>query len=309
MTLGRRRRAVDVRWRWAWATGSASTSARHSRPRLPSATAAWRWSRSVTMRRRSPRWCSCARTGTCSSARPPARRGIVQPDRVAREFKRQLGDSVPRILGGEEFPVERLSAPAAVGGRHRRGARGWRAGPAGRDLPGQLGSAPPGEAAGRGARVGRRSGHDGHRTSRGGRSLRLHRARGRRRRPAGLRPGRGHVRHGGAAPYRDGVRAFGAPEGIDRLGGVDFDDGCSATSWPASAAPPNSIPKIRRSLLPRPGCAASAPRPRRRCPPTARRSSTSHCRASRPRCGSPVPSSRTWCGPPSSRRWAACGGR
>jgi molecular chaperone DnaK len=38
------------------------------------------------------------------------RRGIVQPDRVAREFKRQLGDPVPRILGGEEFPVERLTA-------------------------------------------------------------------------------------------------------------------------------------------------------------------------------------------------------
>jgi hypothetical protein len=41
---------------------------------------------------------------------PAARRGIVQPDRVAREFKRQLGDRTPRILGGEEFPVERLTA-------------------------------------------------------------------------------------------------------------------------------------------------------------------------------------------------------
>ena len=39
-----------------------------------------------------------------------ARRGAVQPDRVAREFKRQLGDPVPRLLGGEEFPVERLTA-------------------------------------------------------------------------------------------------------------------------------------------------------------------------------------------------------
>ena len=41
---------------------------------------------------------------------PAVRRGVAQPDRVAREFKRQLGDRVPRLLGGEEFPAERITA-------------------------------------------------------------------------------------------------------------------------------------------------------------------------------------------------------
>jgi hypothetical protein len=37
------------------------------------------------------------------------RRGGVQPDRVAREFKRRLGDRVPLLLGGEEFTAEQLN--------------------------------------------------------------------------------------------------------------------------------------------------------------------------------------------------------
>jgi actin-like ATPase involved in cell morphogenesis len=41
---------------------------------------------------------------------PAVRRGVAQPDRVAWQFKRQLGDPVPRLLGGEAFPPERLTA-------------------------------------------------------------------------------------------------------------------------------------------------------------------------------------------------------
>ncbi len=33
----------------------------------------------------------------------------MQPDRVAREFKRRLGDRVPLLLGGEEFTAEQLN--------------------------------------------------------------------------------------------------------------------------------------------------------------------------------------------------------
>ncbi|MGY1640628.1 Hsp70 family protein [Geodermatophilus sp. SYSU D00703] len=38
------------------------------------------------------------------------RRGAVQPDRLAREFKRRLGDRVPLVLGGQELTAEQLTA-------------------------------------------------------------------------------------------------------------------------------------------------------------------------------------------------------
>ena len=38
------------------------------------------------------------------------RRGPAQPDRLAREFKRQLGEPVPLVLGGQEFMPEQLIA-------------------------------------------------------------------------------------------------------------------------------------------------------------------------------------------------------
>jgi molecular chaperone DnaK len=38
------------------------------------------------------------------------RRGLVQPDRLSREFKRRLGDTVPILLGGVPFSAEALMA-------------------------------------------------------------------------------------------------------------------------------------------------------------------------------------------------------
>ncbi|WP_370964387.1 Hsp70 family protein [Amycolatopsis sp. cg9] len=38
-----------------------------------------------------------------------ARRGVLEPDRVAREFKRRMGDDVPVLLGGRRFPVHELT--------------------------------------------------------------------------------------------------------------------------------------------------------------------------------------------------------
>jgi actin-like ATPase involved in cell morphogenesis len=38
------------------------------------------------------------------------RRGAVQPDRLEREFKRRLGDRIPYVLGGQEFTAEQLTA-------------------------------------------------------------------------------------------------------------------------------------------------------------------------------------------------------
>ncbi|WP_448616955.1 Hsp70 family protein [Modestobacter sp. URMC 112] len=39
-----------------------------------------------------------------------ARRGAVQPERMEREFKRRLGDRVPFLLGGRELTAEQLTA-------------------------------------------------------------------------------------------------------------------------------------------------------------------------------------------------------
>ena len=38
------------------------------------------------------------------------RKGAVQPDRLEREFKRRLGDRIPYVLGGQEFTAEQLTA-------------------------------------------------------------------------------------------------------------------------------------------------------------------------------------------------------
>lgn len=41
---------------------------------------------------------------------PASRRAITEPERVAREFKRRVGDPVPVILGGAAYPAEALMA-------------------------------------------------------------------------------------------------------------------------------------------------------------------------------------------------------
>ena len=38
------------------------------------------------------------------------RRGVVEPDRVVREFKRRLGDHIPLLVGGSPFSAELLTA-------------------------------------------------------------------------------------------------------------------------------------------------------------------------------------------------------
>ncbi len=70
---------------------------------------------------------------------------------------------------------------------------------------------------------------------------------------------------------------LGRPEGLERLGGVDFDD---VVFDHVREALPDAFAGARRGATPqrcprsRP-CAASAARPRRRCPPTPR--SPSRC--------------------------------
>src|SRR5512144_477393 len=48
--------------------------------------------------------------GTFLTGEAAARRALIEPDRVAREFKRRLGDSTPLLLGGSPFSAEALTA-------------------------------------------------------------------------------------------------------------------------------------------------------------------------------------------------------
>jgi molecular chaperone DnaK len=41
---------------------------------------------------------------------PASRRGISDPDRVAREFKRRMGDEIPILVGGRGFSAQQLTA-------------------------------------------------------------------------------------------------------------------------------------------------------------------------------------------------------
>ena len=51
------------------------------------------------------------------------RRAATEPDRVAREFKRRVGDTTPIFLGGSPYSAEVLMSRAArVGRRPGRGA-------------------------------------------------------------------------------------------------------------------------------------------------------------------------------------------
>lgn len=47
--------------------------------------------------------------GTVLTGEAAARRGISEPDRLAREFKRRMGDEVPILLGGQSFTAHELT--------------------------------------------------------------------------------------------------------------------------------------------------------------------------------------------------------
>jgi actin-like ATPase involved in cell morphogenesis len=47
--------------------------------------------------------------GTMLVGEPAARRGIGDPDRVAREFKRRMGDDIPILVGGQGFTAQQLT--------------------------------------------------------------------------------------------------------------------------------------------------------------------------------------------------------
>ncbi|HEY6797584.1 MAG TPA: Hsp70 family protein, partial [Kineosporiaceae bacterium] len=48
--------------------------------------------------------------GSFLTGEAAARRALVEPDRVAREFKRRIGDSTPLLLGGSPFSAVALTS-------------------------------------------------------------------------------------------------------------------------------------------------------------------------------------------------------
>ena len=48
--------------------------------------------------------------GTTLVGEAAERRALIEPERMAREFKRRLGDSVPLLLGGTPYSAEALTA-------------------------------------------------------------------------------------------------------------------------------------------------------------------------------------------------------
>ena len=86
----------------------------------------------------------------------------------------------------------------------------------------------------------------------------------------------------------DSFEIIGSPEGIERLGGIDFDEAVFAHVRQAVGDALDRLdPEEPAAQAPCPGCARSASTPRRRCRPTPTCRSRCCCPASRPRCADP----------------------
>ena len=224
------------------------------------------------------------------------RRATSDPGRVAREFKRRVGDPTPDHPRWHAVRGRDADGPhAALVGRPGAGAAG-RAAPRHRPHPPrQLGSlqARPVHA------------------RRCARSTSTPRSCW----PSRWRRPRSTPRSGGSSPARwspcttsaaarstppwcgarpTGFEIIGTPEGIERLGGIDFDEAVFAHVRQAvqRRRSTGSTPKSPRPRPPWPACGRSASTPRRRCRATPTCRSRCCCRACRPRCASPAPSSR-----------------
>ncbi len=237
-----------------------------------------------------------AEDGDLSFGDVAERRGVAQPERLIREFKRSIGDEVPLVVGGRSLPAEQLYAltvaaivelvteregPAAGGGLP--------------DAPDRLGRPParddPVSAAPRRSR--RRRTH--HRT-RGRRApLRGDAVVRARPDPRGVRPRWRHVRHRRSCARRStGRSAWSASRS-------ESTTSAARTSTMPSCATPfrhrTWMSHPSRSTIPTPAwlspsSVANASTPRKRCRSTPRRPSPCSFLPCTPRCASRGRSSR-----------------
>ena len=165
--------------------------------------------------------------GTLLVGEPALRRGLIDPNRFAREFKRRLGDHTPILLGGTPYSAEALMAGTAApcpsrrrrAGRRRRPTRitlthpaNW--GPYKRDLFDQ---------------VIRLADVDGVSTATEPEAAAVHFAvddEGRARAMSSPSTTWAVARSTPPSCARPtgGFELLGAPEGIEHLGGIDFDE-------------------------------------------------------------------------------------
>ena len=92
----------------------------------------------------------------------------------------------------------------------------------------------------------------------------------------------------------EGFTLLGHPEGMERLGGIDFDVAVFGHVREALGGAVDEIDRADptgRAALAR-ACATTAGRPRKRCLPIPMQRSRCSSRTRRPRCGSPARSSR-----------------
>ena len=210
------------------------------------------------------------------------RRAVTEPRRVAREFKRRMGDPTPMLLGGTPMSAARADGQDAALDRRRGRARPGRPCRAHhRVAPGELGAVQarpprPDDPDGRArARV------DDHRAGGGGHLLRLDRAGRGRRRHRRLRPRRRHLRRGRAAQdRRTGSRSSATRRESSTSAGSTSTRRCTRTSSQALGTDLDQLdPDDPRSWRRSHGCGSTARRRRRRCRATPTARSRSCCPA------------------------------
>ena len=274
----------DVRWRslgrFRWRTGWGSISARPTRRLRSSVTGMSRWPRWATGRPRCPPSSSCAPRAACSPATRPTAARPREPDRVAREVKRRLGDPMPVLLGGTPYSAGDLMAaqlrevvaqisereggpPVAVRLTH---PANW--GPYKRELFEQV----P-----RMAGLSRR--HDDHRAGGRRRALRGQRADRRRHAPSpSTTSAAAPSTPPSCAPRAAASRSSGRPRASRASAASTSTRPCSATSTaPSTARSPRSTSRTRPPPARSCACARTACWPRRRSPRTPRRRSPCSC--------------------------------
>ena len=260
--------------------------------------------------------------GALGGVRPRRRRVIVgeaaeqqgaaDPSRVVREFKTPIGDSVPLMVGGSPFSAQALTAEVAGVGRRGRNRATGRA-------PEHVVHSRTRRTGGRSSAIcsARRSSSPG--WAGPGRA----RARSPRRRPSptrpgtasrrgrpgrGLRPGRRHLRRRRPSARGTVLRLSGTPEGIEKLGGINFDE---AIFQHVLTSLGGEVAGLDTGMPPRrwgwPGCVHDCVLAKEALSFVWTRRSRWHCPATG-RSGSPAASSRTCCARRSARPWPPCAG-
>ena len=228
------------------------------------------------------------------------RRAMVEPDRVAREFKRRIGDPTPVSLGTGALPRRRARRGDRAARRRDGRDPGGRAARADRaDPPGVLGRAQAGAAALRRSTrpwpvsVRRRSSSWRSRRPRPSATPPPNASNPAPRSPSTTSAAARSTPPSCARTPQARSPCSAAPKASSSSAASTSTRSCSSTSAPAPPTrSPDSTKPTPPSGPPSPACAANAARPRKASPPTPRSPSPSGSAAPRPWSGCTAASSR-----------------